>query len=254
MEHTKDTLLVSEGSPETEPLLRSVLDPIPFDLLLSVGPACRPAQQIKAAGLRFTAAPMDWMQLYSLDTFLHLFQTDFSDFFVDIAESDAPHGKNRRVVDLRNNITSIHHFPASQSLTEGQSAMRKTMLRRSKNIQKILKNARNIGLLCNRPDTPEELESFRAAFQKLYPQARCVLINIRDTDTNTTTVTVSADGDFLEVRFRDVHPAGGEITENPDAWHGNSPQWQSVLSHVHLRERRRSGNRLFALFQRRKSS
>ena len=252
MDHTKDIPVFSECSPETEQLLRSLLDPIPFDILLSVGPACRPAQQIKAAGLRFTAAPMDWMQLYSLNTFLHLFQTDFSDFFIDIAESAAPHGKNRRVVDCRNDITSIHHFPTNQSLTDGQSAMRKTMLRRSKKIQKILKKSQNIGLLCNRPDTPEELETFRAAFQKLYPQARCVLINIRDTDTETAAAAEYGAGDLLEIRFRDVHPAGGEITENPDAWHGNTPLWQAVLSHVHLRKQPRPGDRFFSLFKRRK--
>ena len=42
----------------------STLDRRCYDLVLSVGPACRPAQQIKTAGLRFTAAPMDWMELY----------------------------------------------------------------------------------------------------------------------------------------------------------------------------------------------
>ena len=42
------------------------LNSLPMDFVMSVGPACRPAQQIKHAGLRFTAAPMDWMQLYPL--------------------------------------------------------------------------------------------------------------------------------------------------------------------------------------------
>ena len=52
------------------------LNAAPFDFVMSVGPACRPAQQIKEAGLRFTAAPMDWMELYSLETVTHLFQTE----------------------------------------------------------------------------------------------------------------------------------------------------------------------------------
>ena len=60
------------------------LDAIPMDLVLSAGPACRPAQQIKAAGLRFTSAPMDWMELYPLSAFLHIFATKYEDFFTEI--------------------------------------------------------------------------------------------------------------------------------------------------------------------------
>ena len=61
----------------------ATLDKTPYDLVLSVGPACRPAQQIKTAGLRLTAAPMDWMELYPLSAVTHIFATRFSDFFTD---------------------------------------------------------------------------------------------------------------------------------------------------------------------------
>lgn len=210
------------------------LDSIPFDLVLSVGPACRPAQQIKAAGMRFTAAPMDWMELYPLSTVVHLFGSAFSDFFVDIQEEAVPHGKNRRVVDLKNQVTSIHHFPADRSLTDGQATMRKTMLKRYHRVDQLLKHARHVCLLGNRADDVPELLAFLSDFGSLYPQADFVFVNIRHTAEDGFQTRSDADRRLIEVFFRDIHPDGEDPQENPLAWHGNTPQWQAVLSHVHL--------------------
>lgn len=210
------------------------LDAIPMDLVLSAGPACRPAQQIKAAGLRFTSAPMDWMELYPLSAFLHIFATKYEDFFTEIEEEPQTHGKNRRVVDTKNNITSIHHFPVKKSLSAGQKAMRKTMLRRAERIDGILQQAKHVLIVCNRPDSPESLEKFRREFQTIYPHLTCYLMNIRDTDTDFPTVTAMNDGKLLEIAFRDVHPEGDAESGNPLAWQGNSPYWQAALGHVQL--------------------
>lgn len=209
------------------------LDTIPFDLVLSAGPACRPAQQIKLAGLRFTAAPMDWMELYPLSTVVHLFETGFSDFFAEIQEEPS-HGKNRRVVDVNNHITSIHHFPVDLSLRDGQTTMRKTMLRRYRRVDKLLRRAKYVCFLGNRPDGIGELLSFLSGFSALYPQADFRFLNIRDTDTDTFWAETAGRGHLMEVFFRDVHPDGSDIEGNPLAWHGNTVQWQQVLSHIHL--------------------
>ena len=143
-----------------------------FDFVMSVGPACRPAQQLKEAGLRFTAAPMDWMELYPLNIVTHLFQTSFSDFFTDIREeAPDPARKNRRVVDVANTITSIHHFPTKKSLAAGQKELRRTMLKRYHRIDKLLRRAQTARMRCwpfcqtCAPSIPKQIGSWSTSVQ-----------------------------------------------------------------------------------------
>lgn len=214
------------------------LDTVPFDFVMSIGPACRPAQQIKEAGLRFTAAPMDWMELYPLSAVTHLFATGFSDFFTDIRdETPDLSQKNRRVVDVKNMITSIHHFPTKKSLPAGQKEMRRTMLKRYHRIDKILNRSEAVCLVGNREDTSDALMTFLSDFRNLYPQIRLTMVNIRDVNDSTYDVNkVTQDSITLyEVCFHDVHPDGANIKDNPLAWHGNTPMWQQTLAHIHLR-------------------
>lgn len=213
------------------------LDTLPMDFVMSVGPACRPAQQVKHAGLRFTAAPMDWMQLYPLGAVTHIFETGFADFFGEIEDiTPEPEKKNRRVVDTKNDICSIHHFPSKVSLEKGQADVRKTMTKRYKRIHGFLKNAERICFVCNREDSPEELLEFMADFGRIYPKADIVMCNMRHTDTDGISMQKYTAGKctLYEASFRDENPNGTDIATNPEAWHGNTPRWQEVLEHVHL--------------------
>lgn len=225
------------------------LDSLPMDFVMSVGPACRPAQQVKHAGLRFTAAPMDWMQLYPLQAVTHIFETGFGDFFAEVEDITPESGKkNRRVVDTKNDICSIHHFPAAKTLEQGQQEVRKTMTKRYKRIHSILSKAQRICFVCNREDSPRALLDFMADFGRIYPEAALVMVNVRHADTDGLTMEkYSRDHCTLyEAIFRDENPKGTDITRNPEAWHGNTPRWQQVLSHVHLSERtqRRANSKL----------
>jgi len=217
--------------------LLNELNQLPMDFVMSVGPACRPAQQIKHAGLRFTAAPMDWMQLYPLEAVTHIFSTEFSDFFAEIEDiTTEPGKKNRRVVDTKNNICSIHHFPAKDSLEKAQKDVRKTMRKRYRRIHAILRKAERICFVCNREDSPEALLAFMTAFGSIYPQAELVMVNMRNADTDGISMEKYTDGRccLYETIFRDENPMGSDIRLNPEAWHGNTPRWQQVLKHVHL--------------------
>ncbi len=219
--------------------LLNQLDQLPMDFVMSVGPACRPAQQLKHAGLRFTAAPMDWMQLYPLQAVTHIFETGFSDFFTEIEDiTPVPGKKYRRVVDTKNDICSIHHFPGNAALEQGQRQMRKTMLRRYRRIHGILRTAQRIGFVCNRTEDPQELLRFLESFGKLYPKAELVMVNVRHTDTDGLSLVKHGDGmcTVYEAAFRDEHPDGTDIAVNAEAWHGNTACWQQVLRHVHLSE------------------
>lgn len=51
------------------------------DIILSLGIACRPAEQLRINKLRFLSSPLDWMMSYSLETAAHLFKTKFETFF-----------------------------------------------------------------------------------------------------------------------------------------------------------------------------
>lgn len=218
--------------------LLNELEQLPMDFVMSVGPACRPAQQIKHAGLRFTAAPMDWMQLYPLSAVTHIFETAFEDFFVEIEDVTREAGKkNRRVVDIKNDICSIHHFPSKDSLEKAQREVRKTMRKRYKRIHAILRKAERICFVCNREDSPEALLTFLQAFAAIYPSAAMVMVNMRHTDTDGIRMEKYTAGNctVYEAFFRDENPMGTDIAVNPEAWHGNTPCWQQVLKHVHLR-------------------
>ena len=215
------------------------LDTLPMDFVMSVGPACRPAQQVKHAGLRFTAAPMDWMQLYPLEAVTHIYETGFADFFAEIEDiTPDPTKKKRRVVDTKNDICSIHHFPANVPLAKGQKDVRKTMAKRYKRIHGFLRSAERICFVCNREDSPAELLEFMEDFGRIYPKAEMVMCNMRHRDTDGISVAKYGSGKctVYEASFRDVNPAGADIALNPEAWHGNTPRWQEVLCHVHLSE------------------
>lgn len=213
------------------------LDTLPMDFVMSVGPACRPAQQVKHAGLRFTAAPMDWMQLYPLQAVTHIFETAFVDFFAEIEDVTPVAGKkHRRVVDTKNDICSIHHFFSKDSLEKGQKEVRKTMQKRYKRIHGFFRSAERICFVCNREDSPEALLAFLHDFNRIYPQAEMVMVNMRHVDTDGISMAKFTDGSctLYEASFRDVNPDGADIATNPEAWHGNTPCWQEVLQHVHL--------------------
>ena len=213
------------------------LNSLPMDFVMSVGPACRPAQQIKHAGLRFTAAPMDWMQLYPLGAVTHIFETGFADFFAEIEDiTPVPGKKHRRVVDTKNDICSIHHFFSKDSLEKGQKNVRKTMTKRYKRINAILKKAERICFVCNRENTSHELLDFMADFGRIYPNAEIVMVNMRHTEADGISMAKYSRGNctLYEASFRDENPNGTDIAVNPEAWHGNTPCWQEVLGHVHL--------------------
>lgn len=79
-----------------------------FDIFLSIGCACRPAYYLRECKLRYLSAPLDWMNRYTLEDCLHLFQTGFEDYFVDIYETENSkkdnQAENRVVIDRKNNI------------------------------------------------------------------------------------------------------------------------------------------------------
>ena len=117
------------------------------------------------------------------------------------------------MIDRNNQITSIHHFPSDRSLEDGQTAMRKTMLRRYRRVHQWLRKAKRVCFVCNRPDDPESLCTFLSDFSALYPGTVFDMINIRDREVETLSILRqnAGKGQLVEISFRDIHPDGAEI-------------------------------------------
>ena len=57
-------------------------DGMKADCLISVGPNCRPAGQLKKNNMKRSRFPLDWM-VFSADALVHCIDTSFSDFFLE---------------------------------------------------------------------------------------------------------------------------------------------------------------------------
>ena len=147
-----------------------------YDLIVPIGPACRPAHQLQRHNLRKAAYPLDWMMDFSLDSVAHLLETGFEDFFVDIVEDEERTKKlnpglekNRYVKDVRNDIVSIHHFPREVDIDEGKIEFAKKMRTRARRFLDAIKRSSKTALVCNRNDDIENFERFLVRVHDLYP-------------------------------------------------------------------------------------
>ena len=167
---------------------------------MSIGWACRPAHQLRINGLRDEAFPLDWQKDYSLDTVIHLFETDFVDFFKNIKE-------------------------------EGQKSFLETMKRRYRNQKERLQNAKKILLLSNRLDNIESLENFLIRFSNMFPDKEIRLLNIRDEwelapgEIKETNKSINKN---LEIVYYKVNDSCDEDGKEYD-WKGNARAWNEVL-------------------------
>ena len=183
-----------------------------YDLYLPIGSACCPAHHLNVNDLRHAAYPLDWQMEYSLDTVIHLFRTNFVDFFVDIEEDSVDWDREyRRIRDVRNNIVSIHHFPRSMEIKKTQIEFLNRMNKRYQNLNKKLMESNKVVLICNRADTIETLQMFLKDFSSIYPHLEIKLINIRnnvDMEANAYDKKEHIVGDSLTSDIRGGNNAG----------------------------------------------
>ena len=152
------------------------------DLVLSIGPNCRPARNLSINHLREFSSPLDWMMNYSLDTVLHLFRDRFDDFFAEYeADSDNPEGSEGmlRVTDTKNQIVSIHHFPDNMRPDSYYPQFIEKMNARIQRLESRIQDVSGIVLISNRADSRDDMLNFLRAFSVIYPHLRIRLVNIR---------------------------------------------------------------------------
>ena len=152
-----------------------------YDTYLPIGENCAPAYYLKKYGLRTEAYPLDWMG-FDAHTFIHLFQTGFSDFFSSIAEEKSIKTNTcRSIRDTTNNILSIHDFPKDREIPEMLDEFHSTMRRRYLRLHERLMNARSLLMLGYRQDTAEQVINTLLEFSAIYPHLSSHLINVCDT-------------------------------------------------------------------------
>ena len=153
-----------------------------IDIMISLGPDCRPTINIQSNGLRFFAAPLDAIVTRSLKSILHLYENKFVDFFgrYEIAYDNQTTTNCFWVEDIINNAYSIHNFKKDMSIDESYRRFKEMMGRRAKRLDDLLKSAKKIVLMAERLETKDELIWFLKEFSNLYPNLDIELINIRN--------------------------------------------------------------------------
>ncbi len=210
------------------------------DIVLPLGVACRPAEYLVEIGLRKKAYPLDWQMDYTLDTVLHLFQTQFKDFFVVIEERGiAPSKKHRRIRDTLNGIESIHHFSLELSVEEGQNRLWDRTRQQYKHLDDRLRHVNSLLLICNRRLPFEEVQAFLKSFACLYPNLTIEMINIRNvaempsTTYECHTARIGPNLTAYEYMLNDtMDTVSGEEFD----WKGNPEMWKQILEQYTLKE------------------
>jgi hypothetical protein len=149
-----------------------------YDTCLPIGGDCTPAHYLQILGLRTEAYPLDWM-IFSANTFIHLFQTGFSDFFSSIIEEESIEANPCRYIrDTANNILSIHHFPKDREIADVIDGFHSKMRRRYLRLHDRLTRSGSLLMLGYRQDTEEQVENTLLAFAAIYPHLSIHLINV----------------------------------------------------------------------------
>jgi len=206
-----------------------------FDVIFSIGPACRPAHYLKKHELRFCANPLDWMMSYSLDTVIHLYQSKFNDFFIDFVKDQQ---KSHWFIDIENNVTSIHYADVGN----GNKAFNKIMKNRFKKVNKKLIKADKICFISNRNENLNFYSDFLKKMGNIY-SGEITLINIKNNEEIDGIISpvkynkkkISERLELIESEFNDVHPNGNDKNNNPDFWLGNVHLWNSIFEKISIK-------------------
>lgn len=211
-----------------------------FDVVFSLGPHCRPAYYLQLCGLRTLAYPLDW-QGCSIESALHLYETNFNDFFVQYKDlsklkTNCIEEGLRYVVDVKNNIISMHHIKYNMPLDEAVSAFKKIMIKRYNRRDKNLNKANSILIVCNYNKKLSTLIQFLIRFSKIYKNKKITLINIhsRKNGKNRHVHIINDNLSIIEYFFNDINKDGMDPKYNKNFWLGNEEKWIEIINSYSL--------------------
>lgn len=138
------------------------------DLILSLGSQCRPAHHMRKNFLRAWASPLDWMVNENLDVIIHLFKTNFEDFFLSYERLHSDNQNTISVKDNINNILSVHHFFHNENLKIQAKRVNSQAIDRWKIIKEKIIHSQNIVFIrsgnFNKTKTTEFLKKISELF------------------------------------------------------------------------------------------
>jgi len=216
-------------------------DKIEVDFIISLGNSCQTAYYLRKHNLSYVSNPLDWMRDYSLDSAIHWFKNSYYDFFLEIFENEELDGVdgNRNVVDKNTGTLSVHYFPVEKTLVQGHKEFRKLMLKRTKRMEKIIKNTEKILFISHRNNEKKDFCRFLHEFKDLYDK-KLIYLNIYDDRTlsedicNKYTKTITNDLKFIQYTFKNVNKDGDIFEENNNSWKGNEEKWDKIMETISI--------------------
>jgi len=207
-----------------------------FDVIFSLGNACRPAYHLQKNQLRFFANPLDWVTSYTLDTAVYMYQSEFNDFYIDFEEDSIKKGWFN---DVKNNFTTLHY----PEIGIDNKAFNLKMKKRFEKVNKHLIKANKIGFICNRNDNHIAFSDFLKKMSEMYT-GEITLIHIKHneeidgirTPIKCTKIKVSERLELVEYEFNDVHEKGNDKINNPEFWHGNVQLWNRIMGKIAVKQ------------------
>ena len=183
-------------------------------------------------GLRQFAAPLDW-QSYNLQAAINLYRNDFDIFFKEYKEinCDKEKWEYKYVLDIKNDIFSMHHIKKDKPLNLAVQDFRKLVISRWSEMKKKLNNQSEIIFISNYNVKRKKLENFIIEFDKLFPNHNIKLINIhsRNNGKNNYIYNINERLTIIECFFNDVN----ETQESINEWKGNQEKWvKNLLLHI----------------------
>lgn len=153
-----------------------------IDFMISIGLNCRTAINIMSNGFRFFSSPLDFVEVSTIKSVLHLFENKFDSFFSNYKIDYSKKTTNGCywIDDLTNGIYTIHFIRKDRPILESYRKFKEAMNFRARRLDDLLKNANRIVIASQRMESKEELTWFLNEFSKLYPNLSIDFINMRN--------------------------------------------------------------------------
>lgn len=210
------------------------------DVVISLGPSCRPVFYIKKAKLRKEAFPFDWFSGFILDDFITLTENNFEKFFTDVIDNTEnklkTHSdiKHRQLAEKNSNINSFHHFPLELTAEEYYPEFIAKIRKRNKRMLERIKASKKILFITNRDEPFEHFVKFLKRMQERFPGKEFVFLNIRNSKNKyKRTIDISNSLKIIELGFEDIHEDGSD-NNNPNWWMGNRQEWKAIVYSISL--------------------
>ncbi|MBR0038669.1 MAG: hypothetical protein IJP71_01535 [Lachnospiraceae bacterium] len=201
-----------------------------IDFMLSIGLNCKPAINIMSNGFRFFSSPLDFVEVRTIESVLHLFESKFDSFFsnykIDFSKKTAT--GCYWIDDLTNEIYTIHFMKKGMPILESYRKFKEAMNLRAKRLDDRLKKVSKIVIVSQRPESKEELTWFLNEFSNLYPNLCIDFINMRNdmkmSFDEIKVINVLDDGklSYTEYTFNDTR----KCLIVPE---GNIEMWSKIL-------------------------